>query len=307
MTSVLLGFATIGTIIGLGVLLAHLGVLGLDTQAVLSRLAFFVASPALMVTVVGDADVAELFSRTLLASAGAILLAGLLYIVVAHYLWRRSGPHVTIGTMSAVYVNAGNLGLPIAAYVLGDAALIAPMLLMQMLVIQPLALGVMDTLLAPTGFSFRRAALTPFANPISIASMIGVVLAATGWVLPAPVRDPLELVAGMAVPSMLLAYGVSLRLGPKPGQGTSAFEIGFITVVKLVIQPTVAYLLGRFALGLEGTPLLAVTVVAALPTAQNIFVIATRYGQGVVVARDAIFTTTVLSVPALVAIVALVA
>lgn len=307
MTSVLLGFATIGTIIGLGVLLAHLGVLALDSQAVLARLAFFVASPALMLTVVGEADVAELFSRTLVASAGAVLLAALLYAVVARFVWRRSGPHVVIGTMSAVYVNAGNLGLPIAAYVLGDAALIAPMLLMQLLVMQPLALGILDALVAPAGFSLRRAALTPFANPISIASMFGVVLATTGWVLPAPVQDPLELIAGMAVPSMLLAYGVSLRLGPRGGQGTSALEMGFITVVKLVAQPAVAYLLGRFALGLEGTPLLAVTVVAALPAAQNIFVIAARYDHGVVLARDAIFTTTVLSVPALLAIVALVA
>jgi hypothetical protein len=34
-----------------------------------------------------------------------------------------------IGTFSSAYVNAGNLGLPIAAYVLGDASLVAPMLL----------------------------------------------------------------------------------------------------------------------------------------------------------------------------------
>lgn len=94
----------------------------------LSRLAFLVATPALMVTVVGRADVGELFSRNLVASGGAILFAAALYIVAARLLWRRSAPHVVIGAMSAVYVNAGNLGLPIAAYVLGDAALIAPML-----------------------------------------------------------------------------------------------------------------------------------------------------------------------------------
>ena len=96
---------------------------------------------------------------------------------------------------------------------------------------------------------------------------------------------------------MLLAYGVSLRLGPKPGHGTSAVEIGYITVLKLVVQPFTAYVVARFALGLDDTALLAVTVLAALPTAQNIFVHATRYGHGEVVARDSIFVTTVLSVP----------
>ena len=49
------------------------------------------------------------------------------------------------------------------------------------------------------------------------------------------------------------------------------------------------------------------TVLAALPTAQNIFVHATRYGRAEVVARDAIFVTTVLSVPVIAVIAALLA
>ncbi|MGH3331729.1 MAG: AEC family transporter, partial [Nocardioidaceae bacterium] len=114
-------------------------------------------------------------------------------------------------------------------------------------------------------------------------------------------------VAGMAVPAMLIAYGVSLRLGPLPGAGPGAVEIGYITTLKLVVQPLVAYLTARFLLGLGETALLAVTVTAALPTAQNIFVHATRYDRAVLLARDSIFVTTILSVPALVAIAALLA
>jgi predicted permease len=110
----------------------------------------------------------------------------------------------------------------------------------------------------------------------------------------------------MAVPAMLLAYGVSLRLGPRPGHGTSFVEIGYITALKLLVQPATAYCVGRFALGLSDTALLAVTVLAALPTAQNIFVHATRYVRAEVVARDAIFLTTVLSVPVVFLIAAMV-
>ena len=54
-----------------------------------------------------------------------------------------------IGALCATYVNAGNLGLPIAAYVLGDVALVAPTLLLQMLVMQPIALAVLDHATAP--------------------------------------------------------------------------------------------------------------------------------------------------------------
>jgi malonate transporter len=112
-------------------------------------------------------------------------------------------------------------------------------------------------------------------------------------------------VGGMAVPSMLLAYGISLRLGPRPGHGTSAAEIGYITVLKLVVQPLTAYVAGRFVLDLDAKALFAVTVLAALPTAQNIFVHATRYRRAEVLARDSIFVTTLLSVPAIATVAAL--
>jgi predicted permease len=42
-----------------------------------------------------------------------------------------------------------------------------------------------------------------------------------------------------------------------------------------------------------------VTVLAALPTAQNVFLYGQRFETGLVLARDAIFLSTVLCVPAL--------
>ena len=50
---------------------------------------------------------------------------------------------------------------------------------------------------------------------------------------------------------------------------------------------------------------LAVVVTAALPTAQNVFVAANRYEEGVLVAKDTVLLTTLVSLPVLVAIAAL--
>ena len=305
MQGVVEGFATIGVVIGLGVLLAQLGVLDLAAQRMLSRLSFFVASPALMVTVLGRADVTSVLSRSLVATASAVLVCAVLYLLAARLVWRKPVADTVIGTLSAVYVNAGNLGLPIAAYVLGDAALVAPTLLMQLLVLQPLALAVLDHAVSGRGFSVARALTRPLTNPLTVGSLVGLALAITGVELPRAIEDPLVLVGGMAVPSMLLAYGISLRLGPRPGHGTSAVEIGYITVLKLVVQPLTAYVAGRFLLDLDAKALFAVTVLAALPTAQNIFVHATRYRRAEVLARDSIFVTTVLSVPAIATVAAM--
>lgn len=293
------GFATIGSVIAVGFVLAHLGVLASDTQLMLSRLAFFVASPALMVTVVSESDVSRVISPALGASAAAVAVTAATYLVLSR-LWRpKSAGELVIGTFSSVYVNAGNLGLPIAAYVLGDAALVAPILLLQLLFLQPLGLAVLDATSGLGGFSLRSTLASIFTNPLTVGSLLGLLLALSHRTLPDVVHEPLALIGNMAVPAMLLAYGVALRFGPRPMTGASAVEISVIAVLKLVLQPLVAYSIARFALGVEGSTLYAVTVLAALPTAQNIFTHAVRYDRGVVIARDAIFLSTMLSVPVL--------
>ena len=307
MQGVLAGFVTIGAVIGLGILLAHIRILDEASQRMLIRLAFFVASPALMITVLGEADISRLFSATLVASVSSVFVTASAYLLLARLVWRRTAGETVIGTFASAYVNAGNLGLPIAAYVLGDASLIAPMLLTQLLVLQPVGLALLD-LLTSRGRAFttgRQQVLRILSrivrNPLTIGSLLGLLLSISGLRLPAVIADPLHLVGGMAVPAMLLAYGVSLRLGPLPGAGEPPVQVATIVALKLLLQPACAYVAARL-LGLEGLDVLAATVIAALPTAQNVFTHAVRYNTGVILARDSIFISTLASVPVLIVI-----
>ncbi len=87
--------------------------------------------------------------------------------------------------MASGYVNAGNLGIPIAIYVLGDVSFVAPSLLFQLAVFAPVITTILDTFSTDrpegTGISWARVASQPLRNPISIGSAVGLVLAATGW------------------------------------------------------------------------------------------------------------------------------
>ncbi len=290
------GFATIAAVIAVGALLAQLRLVDLGAQALLSRLAFFVASPCLMVVTLARADVHHVLSGNLAASVAGVVAAAGTYLLGARLVWRRPAGETTIGALSSAYVNAGNLGIPVASYVLGDAAYVAPTLLLQLLVLQPLALAVLDAD-AHGRTSLGQVLLRPFKNPLTVGSLLGVVLALTGWRLPDAVHDPVALIGNMAVPSMLIAYGIALRLGPGLGAAGSASELATTSALKLVVQPLTAYVVARYAPGLEGHGLLAVVVTSALPTAQNIFVHATRYDRATTLARDTILITTVGSVP----------
>jgi hypothetical protein len=304
---VLAGFVTLGAIIALGFLLAHVGVLRSDSQLLLSRLAFFVATPALLFQTLSNAPVDQIFTSGLAVAALSFVGAGGIYVLLALTLWRRSTGDTVLGALSSAYVNAGNLGLPITVYVLGSATFVAPVLLLQLLVITPIAFAILDSVVTRRRPSLWGLISQPLRNPITVGSFLGLACSLAGWQVPAMVAAPIALIAGMAVPGVLLAYGVSLRLGPRPIAGGSVVELAVVSGLKLVVQPLLAYAAARWIFGLDGRALLAATVVAALPTAQNIFVYASRYNRSTTLARDSIFVTTALSVPVLLTITALLA
>ena len=97
MQGVLAGFATIGAVVAVGMLLAHLRILDESSQRVLARLAFFVASPALMIIVLGDTDVAKLFSANLLASIAGVAVSTATFVLLARLAWKRTASDTVIG------------------------------------------------------------------------------------------------------------------------------------------------------------------------------------------------------------------
>jgi len=307
MQGVLAGFVTLGAIIGLGFLLAHLGVLRSDSQLLLSRLVFFVATPALLFKTLSTAPVDQILTSGLLVAALSFVGTAGVYVLLARTAWRRSTGDTVLGALSSAYVNAANLGLPITVYVLGSASFVAPVLLLQLLVITPLAFAILDAVVSNRRPSILGIMSQPMRNPITVGSFLGLLCSLTSWQVPALVAAPIGLIAGMAVPGVLLAYGVSLRLGPRPIAGGSVVELAVVCALKLMVQPVLAYAAARWLFDLEGRALLAATVVAALPTAQNIFVYASRYNRSTTLARDSIFVTTALSVPVLLTITALLA
>lgn len=292
--ALLTGFSTILLVIGCGGALAHAGVLDARSQRTMGEIAFFVASPALMVVTISEVEISGA-AANLGASAASLGVAFAAYALIARRRWRHDAATTVIGALCSSYVNAGNLGIAVAAYVVGDITVVVPTLLVQMLVVQPVALAVLDQQAgrgSGTAAVLRRLA----TNPLTLAALLGVVLATTGWRLPEVVDQPLQLLAGAAIPLMLIAYGAALRLSPLPGRAGANREVATITVLKILVMPLVAWGVG-VALGLEGTALLGVVITAALPTAQNIFLHATRYDTGNDIAREAILLTTLLSLP----------
>ena len=375
MGEVVSGLAVFAVVIAVGWALVRFGAVPAGSDTILTGVCFYAATPALLVTTIGGADLATVVSRATLAGLLAETLGIVSAWLVHRLALRRSVAESTIGALAAGYVNAANLGIPVLIVLLGDATAIAPILLLQLLVISPAAFAVLDVSTARGAGPGPAVWTAPLRNPLLLGVVAGLVVNLTGWDAGAAagglVANSLSALGALAVTLMMLSLGMSLaassprvtrrltvarvtRLratgpgvaagilgaegsdggegtpssggavpgrgegtpssggGEDPGAGGSDGGVGgpegstdrgergavlWVSVAwKLVVVPLLALGLGA-ALGLRGPALLVPITTAGLPSAQNVFMYATRYGAAKPLARDCVLLTTAGFVP----------
>ena len=298
MGGVVSGILIVSAVIAVGYVAARFRILGPEVQGALTRTAFYITNPALLYTVVAGSDIRGALGTDAplaLLSAAAV---GLLYWLLSFLFFRRPAAETAVGAMASSYANANNIGIPVSLYAVGTAQHVAPVLLVQLLVLAPFYLTLLG-IFGGARVSWKKVLLQPLSNPMIIASALGVVVALTGWQEPDLLQKPIDMLAGGAVPMVLLAFGLSLAGRAPLQKDDGRTETLVATFLKIVGMPLIVWLLGRFIFGLEGQHLLASVIMAALPTAQNVFLFASPYGRGMTVARDVILCTTILCVGAL--------
>jgi predicted permease len=267
---------------------------------------FHVAMPAALFVTLGRTPLAGFDARPLVAfAASTALVIGAGWYSAKRLFDRKPGERAIWG-MAGGYVNSANLGIPVAMQVLGNLSFLVEVVLLQVLVVAPVILVALDRHADAAGrVRLRRIATVPLRNPVILASAAGIACSAAGIHLWPAVLTPLGWLASAAVPSALIALGASLYR-EEPALDAGRAEISVITALKLLAQPTVAYAAGVL-LHLPPAQLLAVVVCAGLPTAQNAFIFAQRYGVGEALASRAVLTTTTLSLVTIAATSALLA
>ena len=135
----------------------------------------------------------------------------------------------------------------------------------------------------------RKIALHPFI----IATAVGVFAAALQVRPPLPIDTLLDYLSRAAAPCALFAMGVTLALRPLKRLPT---EIGLIALLKLCIHPAICLVVVSLVGNFDPVWVYTAVLLAALPTATNVFVIGQQYGVWVERASATILATTVLSV-----------
>lgn len=306
MADVLGGLAVFGVVIAIGWALVRFRAVDARADTVLTRVCFFAATPALLVTTLAETDlstVAGAGTAVALAAQGTGIVSAWL---VHRLVLGRTVAQATIGALASGYVNAVNLGIPVMLLVVGQAEPVAPVLLLQLLVITPVTFSVLDAA-TRRGHPSRLVTMTiPLRNPLLLAVTAGVVLNLCDVDLQEALAGhpgaALTLLGRTAVPLMMLSLGMSLAASQMTPRGeterdTSERAALWCAVAwKLAVVPALAVGMG-LALGLSRQELLVPVVAACLPVAQNVFLYASRYGTAKSLARDAVLLTTAGFVP----------
>ena len=287
-----------------GVVMGRTRLLGDGASDALNRFVYWAALPPVVFLGTARTPIVEFLNWPFLGTfVGGMLTVYVMAAVFAAVLHRSRADVASLQALNACFSNTGYMGIPLFLAAFGPDR-IAPAILatvMMSTLMVGLAVVVLE-LVGSTGKGAVRAlagvAAALARNPLVVLPVLGLALSAAEVRLPTALVTFCQLLGAAAGPCALFAIGLFLAGRPPSRQAVSGRmgEIGWITVLKLVVQPVLTWVLGRHVFGLAADWLTAAVVLAALPTGSLTFVVAQQYRIYVERTSTVILATTILSV-----------
>ena len=243
----------------------------------------------------------------------ALLVVGLTVALT----WRRGDAargvdlkNAAFGALVAAFPNSGFMGVPLLVALFGQAAAgpVIGTLLVDLFLTCTLCLALAQAHgqrasgapAAALPVVIARALRGALTNPLPWAIVVGALFAAFNRELPGPIAQIVRMLGDSATPVALFTIGSVLwRAGRHAHARTPVARYLPVALLKLVLHPALVFGLGSAATAL-GAPvphfgLMVLTLVAALPSASNVAVLAEHYGADNGRVTRIIMTSTVLA------------
>lgn len=286
-------------LIFLGFVVARIVRLPLEALGWMNIFIIYVALPALFFQLLSKTPIEKLTEwGFIFGSVFATFLMFALMFVGSVIVSRGQIAESTIKGLASAYGNIGYMGPGIALLAFGEHAAVPVALIFCFENIMHFAIA--PTMMAVSGGEkrgigalvvdvVRRIVFHPFI----IATALGVAAAVIAVAPPAPVERLLESLARASAPCALFAMGVTLALRPLKRVPVA---LGPIAAIKLVLHPLTCYVVLSAVGNFDPVWVYTAVLLAGLPTATNVFVIAQQYGVWVERASASVLVTTTLSV-----------
>ncbi|MEO6565014.1 MAG: AEC family transporter [Casimicrobiaceae bacterium] len=191
------------------------------------------------------------------------------------------------GTLVGVFPNTGYMGVPLLVALLGTAAAGPAIvtILVDLLFTSSLCIALSRLSAAGThgaGVAARNALIGVAANPMPWSIVLGGVSSALGLSLWKPVDQTIGLLADSASPVALFTIGAVLARSQMQSRGATPLEDYVpVALIKLIVHPLLVLAVGiaaiDFGVPLDRSALTVIVLVAALPSASNVAMLAERF------------------------------
>jgi predicted permease len=255
----------------------------------LSQVIFYIFSPVLVFKLITQSQLSNQdILRTLIFTVLLILLVGLLSWLLAKILRldRRTMAAVLI---TAMFMNAGNYGLPLTSFAFGETALAFASVFF---VVNAMLANTLGIVIASSGTMSVWAAIKGLVKfPAIYALVLGVLFLQFSWKLPSGLDRTVTLLSNAAIPSMLVLLGMQLVNIKLDGQ---LRPLILTSGMRLLIAPLIAFGLSQ-VFGMTGASYQAVTIESAMPVAVTTTILATEFDAEPTFVTTAVLVTTLLS------------
>jgi len=259
----------------------------------------YISLPALFFLLLSRTPIEQFYHVEFLARTTLVTFLIFSFCFLVAYLLRGENIKVSaIQGFGGAYGNIGYLGPPIAIAAFGPEAAVPVALIFCLdntmhFIFAPLLMAIGEHKKVSRLRLLVDIVRSIVTHPFILATAAGMLGAWFRYVPPLPVESMLTMLSGAAAPCALFAMGVTAAMRPLK---RIPVEIAYLVPIKLVVHPLLMYLLVSGLTDVANHWLYAAVLMAGLPSATNVFVLAQQYDVWVERALSTVVISTVFSV-----------
>ncbi len=273
-----------------GFFAARRGLLPLAAIPGLNGFVLFFALPCMLYRFGASTPIAQLLDVQVALTYLLCAMVMVAFTVAVTLRGRIGWNDAAFGALVAAFPNTGFMGVPLLVALLGPAAAGTAIvtILVDMVVTSSLCIAL--SRIGPAGgagLAARNALKGVLTNPMPWAILAGACVSGFALAVPKPLASTIGLLADAASPVALFTIGAVLARSTMLAREDAAHHVPWqeyvpVACIKLFLHPLLVAIVGIAAIQL-GVPLdrFALTVlvlVAALPSASNVSLLAERFG-----------------------------
>jgi len=265
-------------IIAIGYLFRRRNIISERSVPTLNKIAYYLGLTTLIFTSIVKYDLKEIFNIGIIKTLYTTFAIFIVIVFLSVYFLKIKKRTKGAIAISSFRCNMAFVGIPIIISAFGDVAGAKTSIIIGFMT--PVNIIFAIIFLKILGGdekrkeSYGKMFLSFLKDPLLIAAILGILVSYLGIPLPKPLLELLNMLAGLAIPLALITIGSSFKYSHIKK------NIKFITlstVLKLIIEPMIAFFIGRYVYKINPVDIIITVILFGMPLAVAAYIMGSEY------------------------------